>query len=347
MIESFDAAPCEGATLADLSSDNIRRFVSVARGRGFPLAEDAAPQAVLDRLGLAPQGRPSHAAVLLFGHEPQRFLSSSGIRCTQFEGTVAEKPIASQQVCEGTVFESMDQAMYFVLSRISGPAPYELPLEAVREAIGNAVAHRNYAVSASVLVTLFSDRLEVWNVGELPPSLTLAHLRQAHSSLPANPLLAEALYLTTYRAAKGTGTCDMIELCRKAGLPEPEFKLEDRGFMAILRRAKAPVPAPVGDEDEGQTAPPASPPTAPPATPRPSVDPQVLALVRLLGKAGALGTAEIIKRLGLKSRSDLHERFLRPALAASLIEPTIPDKPNSRLQQYRLTAKGAALAASL
>ncbi|MCX5795089.1 MAG: hypothetical protein NTY77_06320 [Elusimicrobia bacterium] len=344
MNGTFDAAPCEGATLADLSSDKIRRFVSTARqARGFPLPEDAAPQTVLDRLGLAPQGRPSHAAMLLFGYEPQRFLSSSGIRCTQFEGTVAEKPIASQQLCEGTVFESMDQAMYFVLSRIAGPAPYELPLEAVREAIGNAVANRNYAVSASVLVTLFSDRLEVWNVGELPPSLTLAQLRQAHSSLPANPLLAEALYLTTYRAAKGTGTCDMIELCRKAGLPEPEFKLEDRGFTAILRRAKAPVPAPVGHEAGGQTAPPA----APPATPRPPVDPQVLVLVRLLGKAGALGTADILQGLGLKGRGRMHERFLRPALAAGLIEPTLPDKPNSRLQQYRLTAKGAALYASL
>ena len=131
--------------------------------------------------------------MLLFGYDPQRFLSSSGIRCTQYEGTVAEKPVAAQQLCEGTLFEAMDQAMYFVLSKC------ELPTEAVREAIVNAVAHRDYAVTANVLVTLFSDRLEVWNVGALPPSLTLAQLRQAHSSLPANPLLAEALYLRPER----------------------------------------------------------------------------------------------------------------------------------------------------
>ena len=70
-------------------------------------------------------------------------------------------------------------------------------------------------------------------------------------------------------------------------------------------------------------------------------------LVRLLGKAGALGNAGIRAHLGLKDRTHLRERYLDPALADDLIEPTIPDKPTSRLQQYRLTVKGAALLASL
>lgn len=66
-------------------------------------------------------------------------------------------------------------------------------------------------------------------------------------------------------------------------------------------------------------------------------------LVGLLGQAGAMGNAEIRRHLGLKDRTHLRERYLDPALADGLIEPTIPDKPNSRLQQYRLTEKGAEL----
>ena len=79
----------------------------------------------------------------------------------------------------------------------------------------------------------------------------------------------------------------------------------------------------------------------------PPVTPPVEVLVRLLGQAGALGNAQIRARMGLKDRAHLRERYLDPALSEGLIEPTIPDKLNSRLQQYRLTAKGADVLAAL
>jgi predicted HTH transcriptional regulator len=85
---------------------------------------------------------------------------------------------------------------------------------------------------------LFADRLEVWNPGTLPPSLTLEMLRQPHGSVPGNPLLAEPLYLTKYIERMGTGTGDMIERCRKAGLPEPEFALTSKGQMLRDRLQK-------------------------------------------------------------------------------------------------------------
>jgi predicted HTH transcriptional regulator len=76
----------------------------------------------------------------------------------------------------------------------------------IREAIVNAVAHRDYTSNGSVQVMVFADRVEVWNPGSLPPSLSLAQLRQPHGSIPANPLLAEPLYLTQYIERLGTGT---------------------------------------------------------------------------------------------------------------------------------------------
>lgn len=101
----------------------------------------------------------------------------------------------------------MDQAIDFVLSKIAlsvgtraagsqARVKYEIPKEVVAEAIVNAVAHRDYTSNGSVQVMLFSDRLEIWNPGSLPASLTLEKLRVAHGSVPGNPLLAEPMYLT-------------------------------------------------------------------------------------------------------------------------------------------------------
>ena len=116
------------------------------------------------------------------------------------------------------------------------PRTYEIPPEVVTEAIVNAVAHRDYTDNGSVQVMLFSDRLEIRNPGRLPPPLTLEGLREAHRSVPGNPLLAESLYLTEYIERMGTGTLDMIRRCVGVGLPEPEFAVTD-GFVTTVRRA--------------------------------------------------------------------------------------------------------------
>jgi len=181
----FDAAVCPDATLLDLSDDKIARFVTSARrARGFPLEEGTASLQVLTHLNLLKNERPTHASVLLFGTAPQRFLISSEIKCAHFHGTQVSKPIPSYQVYKGTVFELVDQAVDFVLAKINlavgtrelssqAPVAYEIPPEVIREAIVNAVAHRDYTSNGSVQVMLFSDRLEIWNPGTLPPSLTL------------------------------------------------------------------------------------------------------------------------------------------------------------------------------
>jgi len=83
---------------------------------------------------------------------------------------------------------------------------------------------------------LFADRLEVWNPGELPPTLTLERLREPHASIPRNPLIAEPLYLAHYIEKAGTGTLDMITRCQGVGLPEPEFEQRAGEFVVTLWR---------------------------------------------------------------------------------------------------------------
>lgn len=116
----FDATPCRNATLADLDDERMATFLRRARrARGFPLPEEATPGELLTHLNLLDTGRPTHAAMLLFGRQPQRFLISSGLKCAHFHGTEVAKPIPSYQVNKGTVFDLVDQAVDFVMSKIN------------------------------------------------------------------------------------------------------------------------------------------------------------------------------------------------------------------------------------
>jgi predicted HTH transcriptional regulator len=244
----FDAAACPDATLADIANDKVKWFLGVARReRQYPLREDATPAKALAHLNLLDAGKPSHAAILLFGKQPQRFLITSEVKCMHFHGTEVLKPIPSYQIYKGTVFELVDQAVDFVMSKINravgtraesnqAPVTYELPHLAVAEAIVNAITHRDYTSNASVQVMLFSDRLEVWNPGELPAALTIGELRLPHASIPRNPLIAEPMFLAHYAEKAGSGILDMFKLCAQANLPPPEFRQSGGQFIQTLNR---------------------------------------------------------------------------------------------------------------
>lgn len=189
---------------------------------------------------------------MLFGKNPQRFILPSEVKCLHFHGKVVEKPIPSYQIFKGTLFDLIDQAVDFVLAKVdrrvipsenqvAGEVEYEIPLKVIREAIVNAVAHRNYVSNASVQVMIFSDRVEIWNPGSLPLDMTIQKLAEPHASIPANPLLCESLFLTRYIEKAGTGTLDMIRLCRENKIPEPVFRQDGGQFVVMLRRGEGRI----------------------------------------------------------------------------------------------------------
>jgi len=247
-VPPFDTSACDGATLQHLSRKRVDWFLETAsRERGFPLKSNTTTQALLTHLNLFEHGKPTNAAMLLFGTNPQRFHRTAETKCIHCHGMEYRRPFASLQVYGGDLFEQANQARDFVLAKINrsigtraisitAPATYELPPDAVGEAIVNAIAHRDYHSNASVEVRLFTDRLEVWNPGRLPGTLTLDDLRNDHPSVPNNPLIAESLYLTRYIEKAGSGTQRMIELCRSAGLPEPQFEQRSGSFVITLWR---------------------------------------------------------------------------------------------------------------
>jgi len=334
----FDATVCRNAKISDISEDKIRWFLSGAHSsRDYALLEKTPVEDVLTHLDLLDKGKPNHAAILLFGVKPQRFLITSEVKCMHFHGAQKLKPIPSYQIYKGTVFDMVDQAVDFVMSKLNrfvgtrkhgpqAPVEYDIPEEVVMEGIVNAAAHRDYTSNASVEVMLFADRLEIWNPGTLPPSLTIESLSKTHSSQPGNPLIAEPLFLAKYIEKAGTGTVDIFDNCRKAGLRLPVFRLENGFFILTVWRKQA-----IGKpESQPESS------TSSVLVQYQSLEERILALL----KEDSLPVSILSERLGQKRVSGQLKIVLKKLLSDSLVEFTIPDKPNSRLQKYRLTKKG-------
>lgn len=245
---AFELEPIPSLDLSAVDEKKVRWFLKRAQeARGYPLAADTPVSEALAHLDLLSEDQLTHSAVLLFGKKPQSWLPASEVKCLHFHGTEPVKPIPDYQVFKGNLFELIDQAADFVMAKLArqvgvrdaGPAntvTYEIPKAAVAEIIINALAHRDYQSDASVQIYVFADRVAVWNPGELPPTLTPAKLKKAHSSVPRNKRLCEALFLANYIDKAGTGVLDVLGQCKAAGLPEPDFAQDGDQFTVTLWR---------------------------------------------------------------------------------------------------------------
>ena len=235
--QDWSAEVIPHATINDLDKEKIRWFVGMAREkRKFPLQynDDNILQIMNSLHLLTPDNQLRNAALLLFAKDTQKWFTTATIKCAQFYGNQVQKPMASQQIYGGSIFEMVDLAVSFVMARIDqrvGQRTHsaqvdvmsELPVQAVTEAIVNAVVHRDYTSNASVQVMLFRDRLEIWNPGTLPYGMSIEKLHKIHNSQPVNPMLANPVYLTGYIEQMGTGTTDIINSCTSIGLRSPEY----------------------------------------------------------------------------------------------------------------------------
>ncbi len=336
----FDASNHPRVSAEDLDAEKVADFIRAARfKRGFKLREDDSVEKILTHLNLLTDEKISNAALLLFGKNPQRFIINSEVRCAFFYGNIVEKPIPSYKVFKGDVFELVDQTVEYILSKldysvgtrsetVSIPGRYEIPKEIISEAIVNAIAHRDYTSNGSVQVMIFRNRIEIFNPGSLPLGWTTEKLKKIHASVPANPLLAEPMYLKGYIERVGSGTLDMLRIAQESGLAEPLFE-QNEDFRTVLFRNQGT--GEVGGELTGE------------------VGGELTGEVQkvILVMEGEMKRSEIQQALQLKHDDYFRVEYILPALEAGMIEQTHPESPNHPQQRYRLTVKGLQLQTKL
>lgn len=296
------------------------------------------------------QGRlvPTIGGILLFGKDREDHFSDAWVQCGRFIGKDKTYIFDHTEIHEHLPI-TVERVMEFLkkhalrgadLSQLYRRDIWSIPLSILREAVINAVVHADYSqLGAPIRISFFDDRIEIENPGILVPGLTVEDICQGVSRL-RNRVIARVFRELNLIEQWGSGIRRMFAEAEKLGLTAP--KIEELGlryrFTVYLVESIA-VPQITGIEP---ITPPVSPGVTLPVTlpVTPPVTPPVGRLLLALATSGEMGNEEIRECLGLKDRAHLREHYIIPALKEGLIEYTIHDKPNSRLQKYRLTAKG-------
>lgn len=231
------------AKLDDIDLSAIEAFKKGATisKRLLFIADEENIEQILDNLLLLEDGNLKRSAILLFGKNPCRFFINAFVKIGRFGQT--DDDLRFQEVIEGNAFQLADKTLEvldrkFFVSPISYDGlqrveSWEYPYEAIREVILNAIVHRDY-MGAPIQISVYDDKLIVWNEGSLPDDLTFEDLKKKHSSRPHNPILASTFFKGGLIEAWGRGTNKIINECKKAGLPEPIIEYSSGGISVTI-----------------------------------------------------------------------------------------------------------------
>ena len=244
----FDAQICADASFSDIDTKKVEEFIKKARNeRKLDVDKSLSAEEALRKLKLMNGGRFTNAAVLLFGKEPQSFFIQAEIKCIKFNGTDVSSDMLDFKDIGGDLFAQVESAENFIFNNISRKAwieegkierqeKWEYPPGAIREALVNAIVHRDYRSSGKAQVRIYDDRIEFWNPGSLPKGWTTDTLKKEHTSEPFNPLIFRMFSWVKYVEEIGSGTNKIVEWCRKWELPEPEFGTSGSSIFVRLRK---------------------------------------------------------------------------------------------------------------
>ena len=251
--QSWDALPC-GAGFDEIDEQAVHSFCRRAANRLPNVSDDEPFASVLQKLGLVNQGKLTNAAILLFGAHPQRRSISANVHMGRFKDSIT---ILDDRMFEGTLFDQVDAVMkqfrqylrvrYDITGGVNaGPGEsavhrreiWDYPLNALLEAVVNALVHRTYfGTTESVTIRVFDDRVLIRNPGGLPSGITVEQLKEEpHPTIPRNPLLANVLYYAELVEKWGSGTTRIVGLCRERGIPEPEYETTNHAFAVSFKQ---------------------------------------------------------------------------------------------------------------
>ena len=241
----WDSVLVPNVSVADLKQETFDFF----RKKGIKskrLDDDVltdSNELLLENLQFTENDCLKRAALLLFHPKPEKFATGACIKIGYFE---SDSDLIFQDEIHGNLFEQVEKTMELLFTKyikaiISYEGKfrvenYEYPYEAVREAIHNAVAHKDYTGGTPIQISVYPDQIMIWNYGQLPPNWTIDTLQGKHSSVPHNPDISNAFFRIGYIEAWGRGIRKMNEQCAQAGLPQPLYYYASSGFWVVFRK---------------------------------------------------------------------------------------------------------------
>ena len=207
------------------------------------------PHELLEKLNLVDiNGYLKKAAVLLFHPKPEKIFTGATIKIGFFN---TDDDLAYQDEVKGSLFEQVDKVMDLLVSKyLKAQITYEglqrketfpVPIGALREAVLNAIIHKDYSSGIPIQISIYDDKLIIWNEGELPENWTVAKLKVKHPSRPYNPDIANAFFRSGLIESWGRGTIKIFNEAKAAKIPVPIFRYEDNGFYVIFNFVEVSV----------------------------------------------------------------------------------------------------------
>jgi ATP-dependent DNA helicase RecG len=239
----WDGLPLPHLAVKDLSRPAINTFRDLARQSqrmDSATLKQSAP-ALIEKLHLLDGAYLKRAAALLFHPDPERFFTGAFVKIGYFR---TNADLLYHDEIHGDLFTQVQRTMDLLLTKyltaginyrgVQRVETYPVPEAALREAVLNAVVHKDYATGTPIQISVYQDKLMLWNAGELPPDWTVAKLKGKHSSRPFNPDVANAFFRAGMIEAWGRGIELILEACRAAHTPEPELRCEQAGLWVTF-----------------------------------------------------------------------------------------------------------------
>lgn len=240
----WDGVPVPHVAIKDLSRAAIgtfRKHARESRRLDAAILRESTP-GLLDKLHLLDSHYLKRAAVLLFHPDPERFFTGSFVKIGFFRNNW--EPLYQDEI-HGDLFSQADGALDLLLTKylkagisyrgIQRIESLPVPEAALREVVLNAVIHKDYGSTTPIQISVYPDKLMLWNPGELPHDWTMAKLKGKHPSEPFNPDIANAFFRAGKIEAWGRGIERVFDACRAAGTPAPELRHEHGGLWVEFR----------------------------------------------------------------------------------------------------------------
>lgn len=235
----WDGVPVPKVTISDLKPETFQFFrkkaIKAQRVDEETLNDDN--ENLLENLKLIENSYLKRAAILLFHPNPEAFVTGAYIKIGYFE---ADDELKYQDEVQGNIFDQIEKTIDLLFTKyikssisyegLNRVEKYDYPKDAVREALLNAVSHKDYAGAVPVQISVYPEKIMFWNEGQLPDNWTIEKLFVKHPSKPFNPDIANALFRSGYIESWGRGIRKMINECVRSGIPEPKFFYDMSGF---------------------------------------------------------------------------------------------------------------------